>query len=58
MTRHAKFKQSDIARILKAAEQSGVKVAIRIEPDGTIMVLPAPETAPPEPKRRGPEIVL
>ena len=58
MTRHAKFKQSDIARILKAAEQAGVKVAIRIEPDGTLTVTPAPENSVPEPPKPLRKLVL
>jgi len=44
------FRQRDLKAALKAAEQSGAKVArVEVRPDGTIVVImgePAPATAP------------
>jgi hypothetical protein len=49
----AKVTQADIARALRAAEQSGAQRVIEIAPDGTIRLVPhekrdaMPEQAPP-----------
>lgn len=41
MTRpRARFTQADIARAIRAVEQTGAKMEIRIELDGTIRIVP------------------
>lgn len=55
----ARFRQSDIARALRAAKQADAPVAVEIAPDGTIRLVPVVHTPAPDmqpPKRR--EIVL
>jgi hypothetical protein len=53
--RSAKFTQDDIARAIRAIEQTGAKMEIRIEPDGTIRIVPHDEDGPPGPvKYTGP----
>jgi hypothetical protein len=36
--RHAKYTESDIARILKAAAKAHVDVCVKIDTDGSIMI--------------------
>jgi hypothetical protein len=38
MSHPARFTQSDLDRILKAAKKAGVDVRVKIEPDGAITV--------------------
>jgi hypothetical protein len=38
MTARASFKQDDVARIFKGAKAAGVRVRLRIAPDGAIEV--------------------
>jgi|688.fasta_scaffold1457713_1 hypothetical protein len=40
----AKHKLADLSRAVKAAAQSPLPLAIEIRPDGTIVLVPAPET--------------
>ena len=42
--RPAKFTQADIARAIRAANQSDVKMAVEISPDGTIRIIPAEQS--------------
>lgn len=60
MTRRAAARQADLARILKAAKQADVRVAVVIKPDGTIRVEPVEEDRerPQGRVERGKEIVL
>lgn len=44
----ARFRQADVARALKAVQAAGGRAAIRIEPDGTIVIIPA-DNSPPTP---------
>lgn len=47
----AKLTQADVARVIRAAQSAGMTV--RVLPDGSLLVVPLPETppAPPEPAR-------
>ncbi len=36
----ARFRQSDVARALKAAKQAGVNMAVEISKEGTIRMVP------------------
>lgn len=36
----SRFSQADIARAIRAIEQTGAKMEIRIETDGTIRIIP------------------
>lgn len=38
--RPARVTQADIARALRAADQTGMKMAVEIDPDGTIRLVP------------------
>lgn len=38
--RAARFTQADIARAIKAIEQTGASMAVEIVPDGTIRIVP------------------
>lgn len=49
MSRRAAFSQSDITRALKGAEAAGVKAAVLIRPDGTMMILPTGDQPLPAP---------
>lgn len=40
--RAARFTQADIARAIKAIEQTGANMAVEIAPDGTIRIVPLP----------------
>ena len=42
----ARFTQADIARAIRAVEQTGAQMEVRVERDGTIRILPysAPQT--------------
>ena len=41
MRRPAKFTEADVARAIKAAQKAKVPIAcVRIEPDGTILIIP------------------
>jgi hypothetical protein len=46
----ARFKQSDIARALRAAKQAGAPVEVEIALDGTIRLIPIEINRPKEPK--------
>lgn len=47
--RAARFTQADIARAIRAVEQTGARMAVEIGPDGTIRIVPAePRDRPPE----------
>lgn len=50
----ARFTQADIARAIRAIEQTGAKMEIRIEPDGTIRIVPFEGDGPRKVKRREP----
>lgn len=41
--RAARFTQADIARAIKAVEQTGANMCVEITPDGTIRIVPIPE---------------
>ena len=48
-----KFKQSDVARAIRAVMQTGAPFGVEITPDGTIRLMPATNVAPvkkPKPK--------
>jgi hypothetical protein len=61
--RAARVTQADIARALRAVEQTGARASVEVTPDGTIRIvpiealapLPGPPTAPVEPEH---EIIL
>ncbi len=36
----ARFMQSDIARALRAVAQVGIRAAVKLVPDGTILIIP------------------
>lgn len=38
--RPARFTQADIARALRAVAQVGVKAAVKLAPDGSILIIP------------------
>lgn len=38
--RPARFRQSDVARALRAAKQAGVNMAVEISTDGVIRIVP------------------
>lgn len=38
--RPARFTQADVARAIKAVEQTGARMAVEIGPDGTIRIVP------------------
>lgn len=40
-SRAARFKPSDIANALKGGQDAGVAVAVLIQPDGSIAIVPA-----------------
>lgn len=40
----ARFRQTDVARAIRAAQQTGAG-AVRIQPDGTILIEPQPVPA-------------
>ena len=42
---NAKFKQSDVARALRAVMQTGAPFGVEITPDGTIKLVPATNVA-------------
>lgn len=42
----AKVSQADIARILRAVAQSGLRMSVRISPDGTITLDPVDGSKP------------
>lgn len=43
----AKVTQADIARVLRAVAQSGMKMSLEVKPDGTIRLDPADGAARP-----------
>lgn len=57
MNRPAKFKQSDLARAIRAAKQAGAG-AVEVKPDGTITVTLEPGEKPQKPVDDEREIVL
>lgn len=63
--RAARCTQADIARAIRAVEQTGARMAVEIGTDGTIRIIPTPVAWPmpsasePEPKvERGARIML
>ena len=40
----ARINQAEIERVLRAIQKTGVDMEIRIEPDGTVRILPPPPT--------------
>lgn len=59
--RPARFTQADIARAIRATEQTGAHMAVEITPDGTIRVVPIDHKPEDDEKARisrGREIVL
>ena len=48
----AKFTQSDVARAIRAIQQTGAKMVVEITPDGTIRIVPIDETAQPKPPKK------
>lgn len=42
--RAARFTQADLARAIRAVEQTGASMAVEIGPDGTIRIVPISET--------------
>lgn len=50
----ARFTQADIARAIRAVEQTGAQMEIRVERDGIIRILPF--IAPPTPANDPPDI--
>jgi hypothetical protein len=41
MRRTVKFTEADVARAIKAAQKANIRIAcIRIEPNGTILIIP------------------
>jgi hypothetical protein len=51
-SRAARFSQAELARAIKGAQKANLNIAaVRVEPDGTILIIPGtPETIP-SPKR-------
>lgn len=60
--RPALFTQADLARVLRAARDAGVRVRVRLLPDGSMEVLPIspdePQDVPASPIERRPPRVL
>ena len=56
----AKFTQADIARALKAVQQVGVDMQVRLLPDGSIVIAKgqAPDAIPDQPLDARPEFRL
>jgi hypothetical protein len=56
--RAARFTQADVARAIRAVEQTGARMAVEIGPDGTIRIVPVsdapriPPVAPPQVERK------
>jgi hypothetical protein len=55
--RPARFTQADIARAIRAIEQTGARMTVKIAPDGTIWIVPddnvpQPPTVEPDKKIR------
>lgn len=42
--RAAKFTEADAVRAIKAIKRTGENMAVEIAPDGTIRIIPVPET--------------
>lgn len=49
--RAAKVTQADIARALRAIKDSGMDLALEVDNDGTMRILPAPEPKGKQKKR-------
>jgi len=47
-SRAARFRQVELARAIKGAQKANLNIAaVRVEPDGTILIIPGtPETVP------------
>ena len=54
----AKFTQADVARAIRAVQQTGSDMAVELRPDGVIRIFRTTETAKPEPVEAEREIVL
>lgn len=50
----AKITQADVARVLRAVAQSGMRMAVQIMPDGTIRLEPVDAAAAPSVDRPRP----
>ena len=50
----AKVTQADIARVLRAVSQSGLKMSLEISPDGTMRLMPFEQTEVPRFDKRIP----
>lgn len=48
----AKFTQADVARALRAIEQTGVKMEVVLELDGRIRIIPRGDTPTPAPAHK------
>jgi hypothetical protein len=60
---HARFTQADIARVIRAIEQTGANMQIEVKPSGSICIVPIEPPDSLAPSRKGrigarPEIVL
>jgi hypothetical protein len=58
--RPATFTQADVARVLRAVRDAGVRARVHLNRDGSIDVLPAEEAPPPEPRidDRPPKVMI
>lgn len=59
--RPASFTQADVARVLRAVRDAGVRARVHLSPDGSIDVLPADDPQPVEDRRiddRPPKVLI
>jgi hypothetical protein len=55
---NVRFKQSDIARAIRAVMQTGASLAVEISTDGTIRLVPATTVTPKQPKTNKPKTLF